>query len=524
MDCPSLLIHVTFLKIHFVLNSGGIMRWFTLFLISSLWVIGAEDAFVSALLKEFQAKLTVKVLDNGLSVLIYEKHDAPIVSTSIGFKVGSVDEHAGNFGCAHMLEHMLFKGTQVYGTKDYEREKKITEKILRWAGRLDAERLKENPDPTAIKLYKKWIAKLVKHLNGVIEKSPYSPIYASHGAKGVNAYTNTDNTVYIVDLPANKLELWALLESQRFKAPVLRSYFPERDVVQEERRMRTDSNPKGKLWEAFMGASYMAHNYRNPVIGYMSELETLEKGTLSQFFKDYYAPNNCTIVLVGDLNPEETFELIEKYFGSWRPSSRLARTHIREPKQQGERVVEIQDKSQPYVYAGYHIPRLKGQEGSALTLLAQILSEGKSSRFYRHIVEDAQLASSVWAYAGAGGMRYPGVFLTGGSPRHPHGPDALVSAMSEVIKELVSSGVSEDELDRAKTKMKADLIYSLESGSRLRSLLLSNHVNLGDWREIFLDLERILQLKSEDLVKVAKRYLISRNRTVAKLLNSREGK
>ena len=480
------------------------------------------NPFVEKLQGEFEKRLTVKTLENGLTVMIYEKHDAPIVSTSIGFKVGSVDEHAGNFGCAHMLEHMLFKGNRVYGTKDFEKESEITAQILKWAERFDEEQLREEPDPTALKLYKKRMDQLVKRLNQVVIKSPYNPIYSANGGKGLNAYTNTDNTVYIVDLPSNKLELWALLESMKFRQPILRSYFPERDVVMEERRMRTDSNPQGKLWEALMGASYMAHNYRNPIIGYMSELQTLRKDTLTTFFKDYYAPNNATMVLVGDVYPEPTLALIEKYFGSWKSSDRLERTHIREPEQNGERRVEINEKAQPYLYASYKMPRLNTPEGTALTILAEVLSGGKTSRFYQEIVVKRKLATAAWAYAGAAGQRYPGLFLVGGSPKHPHQPSELMDLISEVIDDLIKNGVDEEEIKRVQTRMKAEFIYSLESASPLTSLLLSNQMNLGDWKEIFWDFERILSLTPEALVEVARKYLKKEKRTVATLLTSKK--
>ena len=478
--------------------------------------------FVEKLQAEFEKRLTVKTLKNGLTVMIYEKHDAPIVSTSIGFKVGSVDEHAGNFGCAHMLEHMLFKGNRIYGTTDFQKESEITRQIEKWAARFDEEQLRENPDPTVLKIYKKRIEQLVKRLNEVVVKSPYNPIYAANGGKGLNAYTNTDNTVYIVDIPSNKLELWALLESMKFRDPVLRSYYPERDVVMEERRMRTDSKPRGKLWEALMGTSYMAHNYRNPIIGYMSELKTLKKETLTKFFKDYYAPNNCTMVLVGDVYPEKAIALIERYFGNWEPSERIERTHIREPEQEGERTAKVVDKAQPYLYASYHMPRLNTPDGTALTMLAQVLSGGKTSRFYQEIIVKQQLATSAWAYAGAGGQRYPGLFLVGGGPKHPHQPDELMKSMAEIIDDLVKNGVTQEELERVKTQTKAEFIYSLESASTVTSLLLSNHVNLGDWKEIFWDLERLLTLQPEDIVRVAKKYLHKDNRTVTALLTAKK--
>ena len=484
----------------------------------------AQPSFVQKLQTEFEKRLTVEKLENGLTVMIYEKHDAPIVSTSIGFKVGSVDEHAGNFGCAHMLEHMLFKGNRIYGTTDFDKESAITKEIEKWANRYDREQLKENPEPTALKLYRKRLDQLVKRLNEVVIKSPYNPIYAAHGGKGLNAYTNTDNTVYIVDVPSNKLELWALLESMKFRDPVLRSYYPERDVVMEERRMRTDSKPRGKLWEALISTAYMAHNYRNPVIGFMSELETLKKETLTKFFEDYYAPNNCTMVLVGDVEPQKAIAMIKRYFGDWKASERIERTHIREPEQFGERRTEVVDNAQPYLYAAYHMPRLNTADGTALTMLSQVLSGGKTSRFYQEIVVKQQLATSAWAYAGAGGQRYPGLFLVGGSPKFPNQPDELLASISKVIDDLVKNGVSDEELERVKTQIKAEFIFSLESSSTITSLLLSNQMNLGNWKEIFLDLDRTMNLSTKDLIRVASQYLIKKNRSAAFLLTAEKEK
>ncbi|PCJ16271.1 MAG: hypothetical protein COB02_16595 [Candidatus Cloacimonadota bacterium] len=473
--------------------------------------------FVKNLQSNFEKNLTIHTLDNGLKVMIYEKHDVPIINTWIGFKVGSVDEHAGNFGCAHMLEHMLFKGNKIYGTTNLEKESKITKNIETLAKKMDKEQLQDFPNPTILKLYKRKMKKLVANLNKVVIKSPYSPIYSENGGKGLNAYTSTDNTVYIVNIPSNKLELWALLESSKFTNPILRSYYPERDVVMEERRMRTDGSPRGLLWEQFMLTAFTAHNYRNPVIGYMSELQTLAKSTLTDFFKQYYVPNNATIVLVGDVYPKDAIKLVKQYFSNWKTKKDLPRTHIKEPKQYGERVTTVKYKAQPFFYSGYHIPKLDTLEGSALGLFAEVIAGGKSSIMYKEIVLKKQLAASVWAFAGAGGERYSPLFMMGGTPKKPNSNADVNKAIEDVLKLVFKNGISLDELNRVKRKYKSQYIYAMDSSNNIGSLILKNEMNLGSYKEIFNDLDRVLGLTPQNLLKIAKKYIHQDNKTTANL-------
>ncbi|MCO4781643.1 MAG: insulinase family protein [Candidatus Cloacimonetes bacterium] len=488
-----------------------------LFILLTMSTHAQRFDFVQKLQENFERNLTITTLDNGLKIMIYEKHDVPIVKTRIGFKVGSVDEHAGNFGCAHMLEHMLFKGNKVYGTKDLDKEGEITKAIETLAYKMDKENLLEHPNRTILKLYKKRMKKLVTKLNKVVIKSPYNPIYSQNGGKGLNAYTNTDNTVYIVNIPSNKLELWALLESSKFTNPVLRSYYPERDVVIEERRMRTDGSPRGQLWEQFMLSAYTAHNYRNPVIGFMSELQTLAKSTLTDFFNQYYAPNNATIVLVGDVYPKQAIPLIKKYFGSWQAKKEFPRTHITEPKQLGERHTVISSKAQPFFYNGYHIPKVNTLEGSALGLFAQTIAGGKSSIMYKKLVLEKQIAASVWAFAGAGGQRYSPLFMTGGSPKSPHTNKEVNDAIDQVLQSVFKDGISLDELNRVKRRYKSEYIYAMDSSDNIASLLLDNEMNLGTYKEIFNDLDRVLAITPKQLVDIAKKHLIKSNKTTATL-------
>ncbi|MCJ8346371.1 insulinase family protein, partial [bacterium] len=401
--------------------------------------------------------------------------------------------------------------------KDLHQESKLTKDIEKLASKMDQERLRDLPSKTILKLYSNRMKSLVEKLNDVVIKSPYNPIYSENGGKGLNAYTSSDNTVYIVNIPSNKLELWALLEASKFTSPILRSYYPERDVVMEERRMRTDGSPRGLLWEQFMLTAFTAHNYRNPVIGYMSELETLGKSTLSEFFQQYYVPNNATIVLVGDVYPKEALQVIKKYFSNWKSKKNLARTHIREPKQYGKRHTTVKYKAQPFFYNGYHMPKVSTLEGSALGLFAETIAGGKSSIMYKRIVLEKQLAASVWAFAGAGGERYNPLFMTGGSPKAPHSNQEVNNAIDEVLKEVFEKGISLDELNRVKRRYKSQYIYAMDSSDNIGSLLLKNEMNLGTYQEIFNDLDRVLSLTPEKLVEIAKKYIHNDNKTTASL-------
>lgn len=488
-----------------------------LFILLTVNSFAQKFEFVQKLQENFEKNLTIKTLDNGLKIMIYEKHDVPIIKTRIGFKVGSVDEHAGNFGCAHMLEHMLFKGNNVYGTKDLAKETIITKEIEALAQKMDEEQLLEKPSTVTLLYYKRKMKKLVAKLNEVVVKSPYNPIYSKNGGQGLNAYTNTDNTVYIVNIPSNKLELWALLESSKFTNPILRSYYPERDVVMEERRMRTDGSPRGQLWEQFMLNAYTAHNYRNPIIGFMSELKTLAKSTLTEFFEQYYAPNNATIVLVGDVYPDVAIPLIEKYFNDWESKKKFPRTHIREPKQLGNRNTSIGSKAQPFFYNGYHMPRVNTLEGSALGLFAQTVAGGKSSIMYKKLVLEKQIAASVWSFAGAGGQRYSPLFMTGGSPKSPHTNKDVNDGIDKILEDVFKNGISEEELNRVKRRYKSEYIYAMDSDDNIASLLLDNEMNLGSYKEIFDDLDRVLSITPKQLVDIAKKYLTKDNKTTATL-------
>ena len=289
----------------------------------------------------------------------------------------------------------------------------------------------------------------------------------------------------------------------------------------EERRMRTDGSPRGKLWEAFVGSAYMAHNYRNPVIGYMSELETLPKHTLTKFFNDYYAPNNATMVLVGDVDPDEAYRVVNKYFGSWKPSDRIERTHIREPKQNGERTVRVEHKAQPFFYVGYHMPRGNTPEGTALSMFSEVVAGGKSSTMYKEIVLKQKLATSAWTHPGAAGTRYPGLFMMGATPKNPHSNTKVLKAMDQIMDQVLEKGIDPARLEEVKKRYKALYIYALESSDTIASMLLDTEMNQGGWETIFKSLQDSMDITAEEINKAARKYLIRSNRTVAQLVTKK---
>ena len=287
---------------------------------------------------DLEKKVVKAKLKNGLTVLMLERHLSPTVSLYIQHRIGAVDEKDGEHGAAHFCEHMMFKGTTTIGTKNYILEKKILDEIEKTGTALDKEKRKgEKADPKMIEGLTAQLKKLQDQSKKYIIPNELDRLYTENGGLDMNASTGQDITAYHVSLPANKIELWARIESDRLLNPVFREFYTERDVVMEERRQRVESDPDGKLYEQFIGAAYKVHPYGKPMIGQTQDIMNLSPDAVKKIFAKYRAPESMVIAVVGDIKPQETLKLIEKYFGRI-PASREKKNVIpAEPIQTEER-------------------------------------------------------------------------------------------------------------------------------------------------------------------------------------------
>ena len=311
-------------------------------------------------LEAFEEKMTEATLDNGLTILVYERPTAPVVSFFTHVDVGGAQEVPGITGLAHMFEHMAFKGTTRIGTTDAAKERKAMEKIDATYAAWAAER--DNPDGTdeaRLAELEKAFKDAQEAADEFVRANEFGEIIDRAGGVGLNAFTSSDETGYLYSLPANKVELFAYLESERFVDPVLREFYKERDVVMEERRMRTESQPIGRMIEQFQMAAFGAHPYKQPVVGYMSDLERFTRADAKAFYKKYYVPSNITVAIVGDVDADKLMPMLKKYFGRIPAGPDPEELRTIEPKQIAERVVEMPDPSQPMYAEGYHRPAAK---------------------------------------------------------------------------------------------------------------------------------------------------------------------
>lgn len=454
--------------------------------------------------------------DNGLKLLVVERHDTPVVSAYITIGVGSVHETSENRGVAHLLEHMLFKGTETLGTTDYAREKPLLEEIERVGSQLDAMRLQSDADPAVLAELEKQLADLQAEHKQYVVKDVFSNLYAENGGVGYNAFTSKDLTTYLISLPSNKLELWAVIESDRMKNPVLREFYTERDVIREERRRSYDTNPARKHYQSLVTNAFEVHPYRNPIIGWHSDIANLSPQKTRAFLEKYYAPINTVIALVGDIKAADAVALVDRYFGDIAPGTPVPRVAAVEPEQRGEkRVVEIFD-AEPRLSIAWHKPTMPDRDDYAFDLIDQVLGSGRTSRLYRSLVEEQKLATSVSVY-GAPGARYPNLFVIEGIPRHPHNVEELETAIYAELDKLKNELVGDDELTKVRNRLLTDQLRQLRSNSGLARLLTSYQSLAGDWRYLVNYAAEIEKLSAEDLREVANRYLNESNRTVVVL-------
>ncbi len=334
-------------------------------------------------LASYEKRVSVKTLPNGLTVVLWRRPEAPVFSFFTLVDAGSAQDPRNETGLAHMMEHMAFKGTPDIGTTDYAAEKPALEKVEQAYAAYEAERIKRvGQDPQKLAQLKSAWEQAIKEADKYVVQNQFGEIVESHGGVGVNAFTNYDETGYMYSMPSNMIELWAALESDRLAHPVMREFYKERNVVMEERRMRTDSRPTGRLVEQFLGTAFMANPYHRPTIGYASDLQSFSATDAANFFQRYYVPSNMVIGLVGDLDPAQVFPIVEKYFGRLSTTPKPEELFTEEPAQNSVREVTLHDPSQPFYLEGYHRPSYLAPDDAVYDAISDILSNGRTSRLY----------------------------------------------------------------------------------------------------------------------------------------------
>src|SRR5271169_3574104 len=314
----------------------------------------AEQSLAAQNLKDFEKKVTEFTLPNGLHFILVERHEAPVLSFQTYVNAGSVDDPGGRTGLAHMFEHMAFKGTPTIGTKNWPEEKKALDAIEQVYDRLDQERRKRfQADPKKIEALQAELNAAIAKADSFVEENEYDRIVESNGGVGMNAGTSEDSTNYYYSFPSNRIELWFLLESERFLQPVFREFYKERDVVREERRMRVESSQQGKLVEALLATALEAHPYRVMPGGWGSDIDNFRANEAALFYKKYYTPGNITIGIAGDVNPVEAKKMAEKYFGRLPKAALPPMVRTVEPKQEGPKRVAVETPAQPFIAIAY---------------------------------------------------------------------------------------------------------------------------------------------------------------------------
>lgn len=496
-----------------------------------LWAVVAAVSVASAARAQ-QVKVEEFILDNGMKFLLYPRNEEPnIIAAGWVAKVGSVNERPGITGISHFFEHMMFKGTNTIGTKDPQRDaefrakqKACRDQILRltWGEQYQRWKRGEIDDPwdpandtDELARVRGELKKLMdEHKDketGTIVKDEFDQVYTKAGASGMNAFTSEDITFYFINVPSNKFELWAWLESDRLSDSVFREFFAERDVVHEERRLRTESTPTGIFQEQFNAMFWQSSPYHWPVIGWTSDLNSYTFDQAMDYFNIYYRPNNLVGVVVGDFKPEEIKPLITRYF------SRLQRGSVEPPpvvtlemKQQAEQRMIAECDCQPQIDIWYHTVPFNHADSFPLQVMSSVLN-GRTGRLYKAMIEGKKIASS--AFAGQNDQKYAGMFTFSAETKGDAKPDELEAAWYEELKRLQTEDVPEMELQKVKNQIAAGAFRRLQSNFFLL-VQLGSYEAMGGWQYINESTPKLMAVTAADIRRVANTYFDKTNRSV----------
>jgi predicted Zn-dependent peptidase len=469
-------------------------------------------------LASFEKRTSTRKLDNGLTVIILERHDAPVFSYATMVNTGSAQEVPGITGLAHMFEHMAFKGSDTIGTTNWDAERQALAKVEEAYAAFDkARRAETGRDEAQVAALEKAWKDAIATADANARGDEFSEVIDRAGGVGMNAFTSSDATAYFFSLPSNRFELWAYAESERFRNPVFRQFYKERDVVTEERRMRSESNPFGRLIEQFLAAAFTAHPYGFPGVGWPSDLQSFSATDAAAFAKTHYVASNMVIAIVGDVDPAEAWPVIDKYFGRLPKAPPPEPLRTVEPKQNAERMVVLRETSQPLYMEGYHRPAATSPDNAIYDVISMLMSNGRTSRLYRSLVRDKKIAAAAAGFHGFPGEKYPNLFTIYGVTTPGHTPGEIGEAIHGELDRLKSEDVPAEELQSVKTRVKAGVIRGLANNSGLALNLASYQTLFGDWRELFREVERIDKVTAADVKRVANEIFLESNRTSARI-------
>jgi predicted Zn-dependent peptidase len=487
----------------------------------------AAVAFIPSVAFAQKVNVIERTLPNGFHVLMVERHDDPTIAGGWVAHVGSANERPGITGIAHLFEHMMFKGTPTIGTKDYKKDQQIIadqEKVrelmraeeakMRAAYRRgEIEDLQKPESKTArYKELEKEFNELIAKQREILVKNEFDRVYTLGGASGMNAFTSTDLTGYHITVPANKLELWMWMESERLLHPVFREFYAERDVVFEERRLRTESTPTGKFEEQFESMLWSSHPYHWPTVGWPSDIPAISKKQADEFYALYYAPQNITLILVGDFKADTALPLLEKYF------ARIPRGKAEPPdvvtlevEQLAEKRLYAEADTNPEVGIEWHTVPYGHRDSYALNILSQILST-RTGRLYKGLVLGSKIATEV--QVGAGQRKWAGTFGISGEARDPHTPEEVEQGIYAEIEKIKNEDVPDQELQKVKNNFAAAEYRRLASNMAILMQLIQSDGH-GDWHEVNEAGRKHQAVTAADLRRVANKYFTKENRNVA---------
>lgn len=490
----------------------AVVPLFAFFLVPTLW---AQETVSNSL----DLPVIEKTLKNGMTVLIVEKPGVPVVSFSYMVPVGAQDAPKGKTGLPHMLEHMMFKGTETIGTKDYAKEKIILATMDKVALEMNTEKAKLEPSMDRLKDLAEKMKKLQEDHRQVVVKDELSAIYTRNGGQSLNAWTSQDVTNYHITLPANKVLLYCTVEKDRLSHPVFREFYSEREVVAQERRWRTESSPQGALYEALESTAFQASPYKDPTIGWMSDIFKLTRPDAMAFYHECYRPDRGVLAVVGGVKAKEILPILESTLGQVpNPKvSPLKKDWTVEPPQKGPRTVVARFDADPMAVMAWHVPNFPHQENVVLDVLSTILTSGNGSRLMKSLVFGSKKATSVSSSTGFPGDRDPNLFLVDFTPSPGTAPSTVVDSIEGTLKDIQKNGVTLEELEKARRAAESSFLWGKTSAEGLAQDLAYNQAVHGDWRYLSRYLDMVRAVTSKDIQDVVGKYLVEDNRTIATL-------